>query len=304
MTNSEELEDLRESAFAIAYRMLGRVSEAEDVVQEGLVRLHQARQDGVQITSLRAYLATVVTRLAIDTLRSARARREEYVGEWIPEPLPTGRAEDPAGDVEMADSLSMAFLILLESLTPEQRAVFLLRDVFDYPYDEIARIVARSEAATRQLASRARRRVTERRPRFEATREERDALAENVIAALEKGDLETLETFLAEEVALHGDGGGVIPSLPAPVVGRRPVSRLLNAWLKGISRRIPVQIRRVEMNGQPGAVSLDPDGRLLNVLTFDMSDGRIHTIRSIVNPDKLAHLGPVGDLPSLLRRRS
>ena len=303
MSYSEQtLEQLRDAGFAIAYRMLGRVSEAEDVVQEALVRLHQAAETGEVIASPRAYLSTVVTRLAIDTLRSARVRREEYVGEWIPEPLPTGRAADPASDAEMSDSLSMAFLILLENLTPEQRAVFLLREVFDYDYAEIAQIVGRSEAATRQLASRARRHVTARTPRFDATREERDALADQVLAALEEGDLDTLESFLAEDVSVHGDGGGLTPSLPKPVTGRRTVARLLHSWLQTTSRLTRLRIQRVEMNGQPAMVAMDADGRLLSVLVFDVSGGLVRTVRGIVNPEKLAHLGEVGDMNALLRR--
>src|SRR6187551_370651 len=170
---ADQFEELRPQAFAIAYRMLGSVSEAEDVVQEAFLRLHGAVQSGERIESPRAYLATVVTRLGIDQLRSARARRETYVGEWLPEPLVTSVEEDPARHAEMADSLSLAFLVLLESLSPEQRAVFLLREVFDYPYDEIARIVGKSEDNVRQLAVRARRHVDERRSRFDASREER-----------------------------------------------------------------------------------------------------------------------------------
>ena len=160
MTTDEELyEELRPRAFAIAYRMLGSVAEAEDVVQEGLMRLHAQLEAGEEIESPQAYLSTVVTRLAIDELRSARARRETYVGEWLPEPIVADPGSDPAEQAELADSLSMAFLVVLESLTPEQRAVFLLREVFDYPYDRIAGIVGRSEDASRQLAARARRRV-------------------------------------------------------------------------------------------------------------------------------------------------
>src|SRR5918999_6046217 len=178
-------DELRPRAFAIAYRMLGSVSEAEDVVQEGLLRLHRAREAGERIESPRAFVATVVTRLAIDQLRSARARRETYVGEWLPEPLLTDELEDPARRAVLADSVSFAFLVLLESLSPEQRAAFLLHDVFDYPYDEVARIVGKTEANARQLAARARRRVNERRPRFEATHEQRERLADRFIAAVE-----------------------------------------------------------------------------------------------------------------------
>src|SRR5919106_1014002 len=185
----EQFDELRRSAFAVAYRMLGSVSEAEDVVQEGFLRLHRAREGGERIESPRAYLSTVVTRLAIDQLRSARARRETYVGEWLPEPLVASAEDDPARQAEMADSLSLAFLVLLESLSPEQRAVFLLREVFDYPYERIAEIVGKSEPNVRQLAVRARRHVEERRVRFEASREQRDELARRFFAATQDGDL-------------------------------------------------------------------------------------------------------------------
>ncbi|MBD0281550.1 MAG: RNA polymerase sigma factor SigJ, partial [Thermoleophilaceae bacterium] len=210
---SESLEELRRRAFAIAYRMLGSMSEAEDIDQEALLRLHGARQRRERIESPRAYVTTVVTRLAIDHLRSARARRETYVGEWLPEPLVTNPDDDPARNAELADSLSLAFLILLESLSPEQRAVFLLREVFDYPYDQIAQIVGKTEAATRQIAVRARRHVDAARPRFEASGERREELARRFLAATRDGDLEGLEALLAEDVVLHGDGGGKVPAL-------------------------------------------------------------------------------------------
>src|SRR4051812_18809031 len=186
---AELYEELRPKAFAIAYRMLGSASSAEDVVQEAFLRLHRESASGTAIESPEAYLATVVTRLGIDELRSARARREQYVGEWLPEPIVTAGDDDPAQRAEVADSLSLAFLVLLERLSPEQRAVFLLRDVFDYGYDEIAGIVGKSEPAVRQLAVRARRHVDEGRPRFEASADRRERLAERFFAAVEEGDL-------------------------------------------------------------------------------------------------------------------
>src|SRR5918998_1333462 len=201
----EQFDELRPSAFAIAYRMLGSVSEAEDVVQEGLLRLHQAGEGGERIESPRAYLSTVVSRLSLDHLRSARVRRTTYVGEWLPEPLVASADDDPAREAEIADSLSLAFLVLLESLSPEQRAVFLLHDVFDYGYGEVAEIVGKSEAAARQLATRARRHVEEQRPRFESSREERAELARRFFAAAQQGDVAALEALLAEDVPLHGD---------------------------------------------------------------------------------------------------
>ncbi len=231
MAEADLLDELRPGAFAIAYRMLGSVSDAEDIVQEALLRLHRARREGERIESPRAYVATVVTRLGIDQLRSARRRRETYVGEWLPEPLLTSEEDDPAHHAEMADSLSLAFLVLLESLSPEQRAAFLLREVFDYPYDEIARIVGKSEANARQLATRARRHVEEGRPRFEATRRQREELADRFFAAVQEGDLESLEAMLADDVVLHGDGGGKAPALARALLGRAPrVARTLANW--------------------------------------------------------------------------
>jgi RNA polymerase sigma-70 factor (TIGR02957 family) len=298
----ETLEELRPRAFAIAYRMLGSVSEAEDVVQEGLLRLHRALDRGERIESPRAYLSTVVTRLGIDHLRSARVRRESYVGEWLPEPLVTSPEEDPAHHAEVADSLSLAFLVLLESLSPEQRAVFLLREVFDYPYDRIAEIVGKTEVNVRQLAVRARRHVEEGRSRFEASREQRDELARRFFAAAQKGDLEGLEGLLADDVVLHGDGGGKVPALARPLHGRNRVARTLLAWTRAGVRIGGVSLRPVEVNGQPGAMSFDPDGKLINVLALDIADGQILAVRSIVNPDKLRHLGPLADVPALLAR--
>lgn len=302
---AESLEELRPRAFAIAYRMLGSVSEAEDLVQEALLRLHRALEAGEEIASRPAYLATVVTRLGIDELRSARARRETYVGEWLPEPLPTGDEDaDPAREAELGDSLSLALLVLLESLSPEQRAVFLLREVFDYPYEEIAEIVGRSETACRQLARRARHRVEEGRPRFRASREEREELARRFLAAVQDGNLEALEALLAADVELHGDGGGKVAALPRPLHGRNRVGRTLLNWMRAGSRIEGFSIRPLEVNGQPGVKTLDADGRLISVIALDVADGQIQGIRSIVNPDKLRHLGQVADVPALLRASS
>jgi len=297
----ELLEELRPRAFAIAYRMLGRVSDAEDVVQEGLMRVHGALEAGEEIASPQAYLATVVTRLAIDELRSARARRETYVGEWLPEPVITEDRDDPAAQAEMADSLSLAFLVVLESLSPEQRAVFLLREVFDYPYAQIAEIVGKSEAAARQLATRARRHVEEDRPRFEVSREEHEELTRRFFAATREGDLEALEALLAEDVELHGDGGGKVPALTRPLHGRAQVAKALRNWGRTLSRIERVTIRPAEVNGAAGAVTFDDEGRIVGVIGFDVVEGRVQSIRSIVNPDKLGHLGPVGDLGALIR---
>jgi RNA polymerase sigma-70 factor (TIGR02957 family) len=299
----EDFDELRPSAFAIAYRMLGSVSEAEDVVQEGLLRLHRARERGERIESPPAYLSTVVSRLSLDHLRSAKVRRETYVGEWLPEPLVASADDDPARKAEMADSLSLAFLVLLESLSPEQRAAFLLREVFDEPYDRIAEIVETSEQNARQLATRARRHVEERRPRFEASREQREELATRFFAAAEEGDLEGLEELLAHDVVLHGDGGGKAPALTRAIHGRVKVARTLRAGLRAVTR-FGLTSRREEVNGQPGALFFDREGRLVSVMILDVANGQIQGVSSIVNPDKLRHLGPVADLGALLRERS
>ena len=301
-SHDELLDELRPAAFAIAYRMLGSVAEAEDVVQEALLRLHRALEAGEEIASPRAYAATIATRLAIDELRSARARRETYVGEWLPEPIVSDERTDPARQAEMADSLSLAFLVVLESLSPEQRAVLLLRDAFDYPYDEIARIVQKSEDNVRQLATRARRHVEGRRPRFQTSREQHDELARRFIAAAQEGDMEGLEAMLAHDVELHGDGGGKAPALARALRGRARVAKTLRAWGKTLTRIPGANMHPVYVNGQPGAVTRDADGQIISVLAFDISEGQIHRIDGIVNPDKLRHLGPVADAWALLRR--
>jgi RNA polymerase sigma-70 factor (TIGR02957 family) len=293
------LEELRPGAFAIAYRMLGSVSEAEDVVQEALLRVHQALDSGEQISSPRAFAATVTTRLAINELRSARARRERYVGEWLPEPIITDEQDDPAQHAEMADSLSVAMLVLLESLSPEQRAVLLLHDVFDYDHAQIAQIIGKSEGNVRQLATRARRHVEQRRPRFQTTREQQHKLAARFFEASEQGNLAALEVLLASDVQLTGDGGGKAPALARSLRGRERVARAVVSW---VGARLPgVSVRAVEVNDGPGALYLDAQQRLIAVVALDIAGGQIRSINSIVNPDKLTHLGPVGDLKSLLR---
>lgn len=306
MTGREALlEELRPAAFAVAYRMLGSVAEAEDVVQEALIRVDRALQDGERIASPRAYVATVATRLSIDELRSARARRERYVGEWLPEPLvgeaPAG--DDPARQAEMADSLSMAFLSLLERLTPEQRAALLLHDVFGYGYREIAGIVGTTEENARQLATRARRHLAAGRPRFQPTARRHEELARRFLAAAREGDLAGLESLLAADIALHGDGGGRVPAISRSLHGRSRVARTLVAWMRQADRIPGVTFELVRVNGQPGLLNRDPRGRVFGVLALEIAGEEIRGIRSIVNPDKLRHLGEVGDLGELLRRR-
>jgi RNA polymerase sigma-70 factor (ECF subfamily) len=295
------LEELRPASFALAYRMLGSVAEAEDVVQEALLRVHRSLEAGERIDSPRAFVATVTTRLAIDELRSARSRRERYVGDWLPEPIITDGRDDPARHAEMADSLSMAMLVLLESLSPEQRAVLLLRDVFDYDYGEIAGIIGKSEDNVRQLASRARGHLEQRRPRFETSKEQREELARRFFAAVRDGDLAGLESLLAHDVVLTGDGGGKVPALGRPLRGRNRVARAIINWIR-MGARVPgASVRPVEVNGTPGALLLDGEGRLVAVWALEISGGEIVGMSSIVNPDKLAHLGPVADANALLR---
>jgi RNA polymerase sigma-70 factor (TIGR02957 family) len=297
---TELLDELRPVAFAIAYRMLGSVAEAEDVVQEALLRLHRTLEAGQRIESPRAFLATVTTRLAIDELRSARSRRERYVGDWLPEPIVTDGPDDPAREAEMADSLSLALLVLLESLSPEQRAVLLLRDVFDYGYDEIAAIVDKSEPAVRQLAVRARSHVEQRRPRFQTSRQQRDELARRFFAAVQEGDVAGLEALLAHDVVLTGDGGGKVPALGRRLQGRSRVARTLINWIRWGSRVPGASLRPVEVNGAPGALLLDGEERLVAVWALEVSGRQITGVSSIINPDKLRHLGPVADVRALL----
>ena len=291
MTRSEEFEELRPLLFSIAYRLLGSVAEAEDAVQEAWLRYETST---TQPTSPKAYLSAVVTRIAIDVLRSARVRRETYVGEWLPEPLLTDPYDDPARSAELADSVSMAALLLLERLSPLERAVFVLRDVFGFGFAEVAAAVDRSEAACRQLAVRARRHMELGQPRFEADRREREELAARFFDALRDGDVDGLRELLAADVQMVGDGGGKAPAFARSLVGADRVARVLAANLP-VLLHLDVRLEQQELNGQPGAVLRDADGRVVGTMSLDVLDGRIHSIRSVVNPDKLAHVGPVGD---------
>lgn len=292
MSASELYGDLRPRAFALAYQMLGSVTEAEDVVQEAFLRLHRTQQGGETIASPQAYVATLVTRIAIDQLRSARVRRERYVGEWLPEPLVTGPT--PAEHAETADSLSLAFLVLLESLTPHQRAAFLLREVFEYPYAEVAEIIGTRVDSTRHLVARARGHLRRRRPRYHASRGQRQELARRFFAAAQQGDLPALEALLAQDVALHADGGGKVPALGQTVNGRRRVARTFRAGTSALVRQ-DGRFQLTEVNGQPGALAFDARGRLIGVLGLDIADGLVQSIHSVVNPDKLHHVGPTAD---------
>jgi RNA polymerase sigma-70 factor (ECF subfamily) len=281
----EEHEELRPYLFAIAYRMLGSVADAEDVVQEAFLRYHTT---DVEAESPRAYLAAVTTRLAIDTLRSARVRREVYPGEWLPEPL----VEDEAArHAEMSDSLSLTFLHLLEKLSPVERAVFLLREVFDYSYDEVSRVVGKSQANCRQILARAHTHIEEGRRRFEVSREERDEVASRFLAAWEGGDTDSLVEFLAPDATIYGDGGGKAPSIPAPLVGAERVAKAIVGWARRARELGLVHEPRL-VNGDPGVVFYDADGHPVWVSALEIADGMVVAIRSILNPDKLAHLAP------------
>jgi RNA polymerase sigma-70 factor, ECF subfamily len=297
VTRTEEFEQLRPLLFSIAYRILGSVSEAEDAVQETWLRYESS---STQPTSIKAFLSAVVTRISIDILRSARVRREEYVGQWFPEPLLTDPYEDPERSAELADSVSMAALLLLERLSPLERAVFVLREVFGFGFPEVASAVGRSEAACRQLAVRARRHMDAGRPRFEADRREREKLAARFFGALRQGDVDGLRELLAADVQIVADSGGKAPRLARAVMGADNAARVLASIFPRLVR-IDVTVQPHQVNGQPGAIFRDRDGKVLNTLALDILDGQIQTIRSVTNPDKLGHLGPVADAWALAR---
>jgi RNA polymerase sigma-70 factor (TIGR02957 family) len=288
--------------FSIAYGMTGSVGDAEDLVQDAFLGLTKARQAGTVIDSPKAYLATSVTRLGISYLNSARVRRETYVGDWLPEPVvvPAGQP-GPAEHAELADSLSMAFLVLLEALSPVERAVFMLREVFGYDYPAVARITGKSEVNCRQIFARARKHVTgQARDAVPASarRAEGEELARRFFTAAEGGDLDALLALLAPDVVFHGDGGGKAQAVGKPLRGREQVQRFLG----GLFRRgkfINASLRLARVNGQPGAVAYDAGGRVISVFELDIADGLVQAIRSVVNPDKLAHLGPVSDVARL-----
>ena len=308
-STAQAFSGLRPLMFAIAYRMLGSVSEAEDIVQEAFLRYHRATSDGtVALESPKAYLSAVTTRLCIDHARSARVRRETYVGPWLPEPLVTDLAApgsanwpevDPAGLAEQSDTLSMAFLLLLERLSPVERAVFLLHDVFGYGYDEVAGIVGRGEQACRQLGYRARKHVAEHRRRFDASRGQSAELAERFFAAMVAGDMDGLISMLAADAVVTGDSGGVPPSWPRPIIGGDRIARLFAA-LGGQLVQLGGTARLTGINGQPGAMFVDADGRLISVMALDVADGQVTAVRSVISRDKLRHLGPLADLADLL----
>ena len=278
--------------FSIAYRMTGSVSDAEDIVQESFLR---ATRNNNTTDNQKAYLATITTRLAIDHLRSARVRRESYVGTWLPEPLVdhTDGAPGPAELAETSDSLSMAFLVLLESLSPPERAVFLLREVFGYGYREIAEITGKTEAACRQIFARARRHVDEGRPRFETSRAEGEELTSLFLAAAQGGDMSSLFERLAPDVLFYGDSGGLGEvTFVVPVAGRDRVAEVVRVQLAR-TIELGATLETAWVNGQPGLVVSDSDGGLIAVIALDVLDGQVQAIRTVANPDKLRHLGPI-----------
>jgi RNA polymerase sigma-70 factor (ECF subfamily) len=291
VTRVEEFQRLRSLLFAISYRILGSVSEAEDAVQETWLRYEAS---ATQPESVKAFLSATVTRISIDVLRSARVRRERYVGPWFPEPLLTDPYEDPARSAELADTVSMAALVLLERLSPLERAVFVLRDVFDFDFAEIASVVDRSQAACRQLAVRARRHMDAGRPRFDADRDARENLAARFFGALQAGEVDDLRELLAADVQMAGDGGGQVPQLVKAVTGADNVARML-ATTFPLLFEVGLTVQRHEVNGQPGGIFRDRHSKVLKTLALDVRDGRIQAIRSVLNPDKLAHVGPVAD---------
>jgi RNA polymerase sigma-70 factor (TIGR02957 family) len=282
-----DITELRPLMFSVAYGMLGSVAEAEDVAQEAQLRmLRDDRPAAEEIRSPSAYAVTITTRLAIDELRSARARREVYVGTWLPEPIVTS---DPSHQAEISDQLSMAFLLMLERLSPVERAVLLLREVFDYDYDRIAEIVGRSEANCRQLMVRARAHVRDERARFESTPAHRDALLGQFFTACRAGDLAGLEELLAEDIAFTGDGGGKVPALARPASGRRRVARFVLGLFRQVDR-LGALIEPVEVNGGPGGRAYTPDGVTLGVFALNVVDGKIVAVFNVINPDKLTRV--------------
>lgn len=296
--------EYRPLLFSIAYGMTGSVGDAEDIVQDAFLGLTRARQAGTQVVDPKAYLTTAVTRLGINYLGSARVRRETYVGDWLPEPVVVpADGPGPAEHAELADSLSMAFLVLLEALSPVERAVFMLREVFGYGYPEVARITGKTEVNCRQIFARARQRIAAGGQERDgaptsARRAEGEELASRLFEAAAGGDLDALLGMLAPDVVLHGDGGGKAQAIGAPVAGRQRVMRMLVGLFRR-GRTLGASLRPAWVNGQPGAVMYDADGRVVSVLELDVADGVVQTIRGVVNPDKLGHLGPVSDVARL-----
>jgi RNA polymerase sigma factor (sigma-70 family) len=314
--SADETAACRPLLFSIAYGMTGSVGDAEDIVQDAFLGLTRARQAGTEIADPKAYLATAVTRLGINYLGSARVRRETYVGDWLPEPVvvPTGALSGPgpAEHAELADSLSMAFLVLLEALSPVERAVFMLREVFGYGYPDVARITGKTEVNCRQIFARARQRIAAGAPVSDgapspARRAEGEELARRFFEAAAGGDMDALLGMLAPDVVLHADGGGKTQAIGKPLAGRQPVTRMLVSLLRR-ARILGASLRLAWVNGQPGAVLYDADGRVVSVIELETGPNGhgsdvVQAMHAVVNPDKLAHLGPVSDVARLPESR-
>lgn len=293
MSHLETFNQHRSLLFAIAYRMLGTVTDAEDMVQETFLRWQQTAQATVK--SAKAYLSTIITRLCIDHLRSARVQREQYIGPWLPEPIMTQPTNDPAAQVELADSLSMAFLVVLERLSPIERAVFLLREIFDYDYDEIAQMVGKSPANCRQILRRSRQHIAAQRPRFPVSHQQQEQITAQFVKASTQGDLPGLLTLLAQDVTYWSDGGGQVAAALKPLQGAMKVARFLLAirskWLSTAVAHI------TEINGQSGMITL-VDGFIHSVTTFDIVDGYIQSVYTVRNPEKLKRMSQMVNPPS------
>jgi RNA polymerase sigma-70 factor (ECF subfamily) len=292
-STAELYSKLRPLLFSIAYRMLGSVGDAEDVVQDSILRLHRAVDSGTEVGNPKAYLTTTASRLSLDALRSARRRRESYVGEWLPEPLLADAL--PGERAEMSESLSLAFLVVLESLNPVERAVFLLRDVFGYEFDELGEMIERRPEHCRQILVRARAKVAERRPRYAVDAARRIALAQRFFAACEHGDLAALKRLLAADVQWHGDGGGKAPAVARAVVGADRVLRLL-VGLLAQAQRLGIRLEPATVNGRPGALTRTADGKLVSVLALESRNDTVAAVHGVLNPDKLDHLGETVDV--------
>lgn len=288
----ENFNQYRPLLFGIAYRMLGSAMDAEDIVQETFLRWQQASDD--EIRSPKAYLSTIVTRLSIDHLRAAQTQREEYIGPWLPEPLLTTEDATIAETLELAESLSMAFLVVLESLAPIERATFLLREVFGYEYGEIAHIVGKSEINCRQIARRAKEHIATKRPRFDATREQQEEVTQRFVLACAGGDMQALLAVLAPDVVLKADGGGKVSAARKPIYGAEKVARALLGLLKLLPPDLRVELAQV--NAQPAIIGYSA-GKPFYVTVLDIADGRVQGIYNVLNPDKLARLPPRSSMP-------
>jgi RNA polymerase sigma-70 factor (ECF subfamily) len=294
MNQLEHFNQYRPLLFSIAYRMLGSAMDAEDMIQETYLRWQQ--QDETEIESPKAFLSTVITRLCIDHLRSARVQREQYLGPWLPEPLISSQVPDAAEMAALADSLSTAFLVLLESLSPTERAVFLLREVFDYDYADIARIVGKSEANCRQIVHRAGQHISARRPRFDTSPEQQEQLTLQFLETCTTGDMDGFMNLLTEDIVLRSDGGGKVAAATRPVYGPNRVARFFFGLIRKATPGIT--LARTPINHQPGLITYY-HGRPVNVITFDFAGDRIRRVFIVVNPDKLHGLPPLGGGTSL-----